>query len=181
MSLNRLLALPDSLSLNILSHSQENYLIFPLSPPVVYTLTDDLVHCIIKKMEIRWLDGGSSSSLLGWQSYPSFAPVSPGSCSCGGTVCLVNYYPCFLSCRGSAPVHTETRLCLWSGSESSLPPRPVLCSLRLLCQFQKTWTWNGQLASFCSLLLPLPSTLFCLHFNNPFFFPFFFLWDKFSL
>lgn len=65
MSLNRLLALPDSLSLNILRHSQENYLIFPLSPPVVYTLTDDLVHCIIKKMEIRWLDGRSSSSLLG--------------------------------------------------------------------------------------------------------------------
>lgn len=28
---------------------------------------------------------------------PVLAPVSPGSCSCGGTVCSVNYYPCFLS------------------------------------------------------------------------------------
>lgn len=65
MSSNRLLALPDSLSLNILSHSQENYLIFLLSPPVMYILADDLVHCIIKKMEMQWLDGCSSSSLLG--------------------------------------------------------------------------------------------------------------------
>lgn len=181
MSLNRLLALLDSLSLNILSHSQESYLILPLSPPVVYTLADDLVHGIIKKMEIRWLDGCSSSSLLGWQSYSALAPVSHGSCSCGGTACFVNYYPCFLFCRGSAPIHTETRLCLWSGSEPSLPLR----------RFSVLWSYSASSrnlrSEMASLLLSvpclcpvLPHYFVSISTTHSFFF-FFLFWDKVSL
>lgn len=33
----------------------------------------------------------------GLTELPVLVPVSPGSSSCGGTVCSVNYYPCFLS------------------------------------------------------------------------------------
>lgn len=40
---------------------------------------------------------GAYKNLGRLSELPILAPVSPGFCSCGGTVYSVNYYPCFLS------------------------------------------------------------------------------------